>query len=525
MPKPVTAQIEYKNFRFELKSVDEEQGIIEGYLSTFDNVDEGNDRVNKGAFKKTLMDAKSRMQKGKQLLWPVLWIHEENQPLGKVLDAYEDGHGLYTKFWLDITRTDGQANNPLAVMVFSGYKNGYVDVQSMGYKVIQATRDRYGVRDLKEVQVWELSCVTSLFAMNEEAVVTSVKSMQTKSGDFPLADKTTPWSKSKAIRDIETATNGDWGSAANKYFFWNAASPSTEADHKFPFVANIGGSMKAVPRAIFNAAARLESAQGVDTDAIKAAMTPYYSKLGMSPPWSSANSDKGKSIMTGQQTPLEAKDFSDYYQMQAISDWADKWQSLTSALKSAVLDAFNIGDSPEDDVKAALNGGEGSPGFIDALMDWVDEGIGLNVSDYMKPDPYDSQQSQRVGFTALGYMSRNDALQVKKGAMVSKESAARLSGHADTLELAHKAIATVADDMRRYITGGQAPFNSDTGGDGEEEEGTTGNNSEGKSRRNRPRNAPVTNDQPPASTDLTGLSDAEIAEWALTAIELASNLR
>src|SRR5256885_8635808 len=110
------APVEYKNFHFELKSVDENQGIIEGYLSTFGNVDYQKDRVIEGAFKKTLAEAKSRMQnKGKKFLWPVLWFHDPDKPIGGCIDAKEDSYGLYTKIQLDITKNaEGVPNNPLA---------------------------------------------------------------------------------------------------------------------------------------------------------------------------------------------------------------------------------------------------------------------------------------------------------------------------------------------------------------------------------------------------------------------------
>ena len=172
--------IEYKNFHFEIKAIDENQGIIEGYLSTFSNVDYQKDRVQRGAFKKTLTEAKSRMSnQGKKYLWPVLWMHSPEQPIGGCIDAYEDDRGLYTKFQLDISRTGDVPNNPLAVMVFSGYKSGFIDEQSMGYEAIQKGFDG-GIRDLKEVRVWEESCVTSLFAANNQAVATGVKNIMTE---------------------------------------------------------------------------------------------------------------------------------------------------------------------------------------------------------------------------------------------------------------------------------------------------------------------------------------------------------
>ncbi len=66
------ANIETKTFAFEVKSVDEAKGIVVGYLSTFNNVDYGFDRVLPGAFTKTLNDRKSA--KGKKGLFPMLWM-------------------------------------------------------------------------------------------------------------------------------------------------------------------------------------------------------------------------------------------------------------------------------------------------------------------------------------------------------------------------------------------------------------------------------------------------------------------
>lgn len=169
--KPILpAKTEFKSFHFERKSIDENQGIITGYLSTFGNVDLQNDRVLKGAFSKTVTEGKSRMQT-RGLIWPVLWMHDPEQPIGKVTDAQEDDHGLLITAQLDITTNNaGIPNNPLATMVFSGFKSGFVDELSMGYIAIQKDYEK-GVRVLKECAVLEASGVTSLFAANPEALV------------------------------------------------------------------------------------------------------------------------------------------------------------------------------------------------------------------------------------------------------------------------------------------------------------------------------------------------------------------
>lgn len=492
MSKPITIEIEHKSFNFEVKSVDADQGIIKGYLSVFNNIDSQNDRVRPGAFKKTIADGIQRKSnKGKKYLWPLLWMHDPEKPIGGFIDAVEDKTGLLVTAQLDIsTNEQGIPLNPLATSVFSGFKQGYIDELSMGYKAIQKSYEQgTGIRDLLEVQNFEGSAVTMLWAANDEAQVTSVKALQLDiKSDFPLADKATPWSKSKAIKDIEKATGGDW-SKASKYFFWSDANPTKEADHKFPFVANVGGTMKAVPRAIFNAAARLESAKGVDVDAIKSKMAGYYSKMGMTPPWK----DKEKMDIP----TLQIKDFADRYREEQIRDWkTTDFQNLTCALQSAIMDIFSIGDEPEADlVNTILNGGDeaGALGFIDALKDYVQKGIDLDVSDYCDENPYFGNVS---GYSSYGYMARNDTLEAKAGAVVSQANSDRMSGHVNTLMQAKDMIATVADDISHYVTGSPAYVDSGT-------DSTLSAQAAGTGKSNiRPSSTPNTDNQPFANTDI-----------------------
>ncbi|SRR6266568_21507 len=158
---------EYKTFQFQLKAANDEEGTIEGYLSVFNNVDLGNDRVIKGAFKQTLKLHKASAQKNNSAyIFPMLWQHDPNQPIGGVTDAREDEYGLFTKAQFDLDTQRGKE-------AYSGYKKGYLNQLSIGYDVIKKSYDDKGVRNLEELRLWEQSTVT--FAMNEEALVTGVK--------------------------------------------------------------------------------------------------------------------------------------------------------------------------------------------------------------------------------------------------------------------------------------------------------------------------------------------------------------
>lgn len=171
--------IEQKNLSFQVKSIDEDLGIVTGYLSTFNNIDYQKDRVLPGAFQKTIQEALQRKSnKGKKYLWPLLFMHDPEKPVGGFIDASEDRKGLLVSAQLDIsTNAMGIPNNPLATTVFSGFKAGYVDEFSIGYNAIQKDYDKEGIRNLKELRVVEGSAITSMFAADPEALVTGVKTI------------------------------------------------------------------------------------------------------------------------------------------------------------------------------------------------------------------------------------------------------------------------------------------------------------------------------------------------------------
>lgn len=155
----------FLSFPFEVKSVDESEGYIEGYASTFGNIDQGFDVVDKGAFSRTLQSSKGKV--------PILADHDPRKQIGWNLEAKEDESGLWVKGHLDLK------NNQMARERFSLVKKaheiGAKAGLSIGYTTIKAEPDpdRPVVRRLKELKLWEYSLVT--FPMNTEAMVTAAK--------------------------------------------------------------------------------------------------------------------------------------------------------------------------------------------------------------------------------------------------------------------------------------------------------------------------------------------------------------
>jgi HK97 family phage prohead protease len=395
---PLPQTIEIKTFPFLLKSVDEEKGIVTGYLSTFGNTDRQDDVVHKGAFQKTLQERKTVAQRrGKKALIPFLWMHNPDEPIGYYFVLEEDQKGLYCEAQLDIsTNPQGIPNNPRAVMVFSGYKNQYIDEMSIGYEPIKKDYDeKSGVRNLREVRLWEGSAVTMLFAANPDAVATGVKAASGTTS-WPIGERDEEWSGPTAHHQIVLwATNDDGTLNKQKmksvHFWYDAANADKVTAYKLPFCYIRDGKPVAIPKGITTCAAVMQGSMGGtdipdgDRPGVRAKIAHYYRRmrrqfddLTIVPPWQ--NTDKNMP------TSPEYKDFDAHYQQYLALDVLQDWSLLTRALFCAVVDAFSIGDQPDDDVKAALDQ------FGPAVLEWVEQAKKANLTQYLA-DNYGQQQN------------------------------------------------------------------------------------------------------------------------------------
>ena len=428
-------QVEYKSFHFRVKSIDEDQGTITGYLSTFGNVDLQKDSVVKGAFKKTLTEAYARQANGRAYLFALLWMHDPEQPIGGVMEASEDAEGLLITAQLDITvNAAGIPNNPIATMVFSGFKMGFIDELSMGYLTIQKEYEA-GVRYLKEVALLEGSAITMLMAANPEALVptSGVKGMFATKGasgktTWPLAPRDTTWDGGQATKDIEEWADGDWSKVA-QCFFWVAESPPTKLDDcKLPFVAKVGDKMMAIPQGIISGAGVIQGAMGgadipsEDEEAVKAKIATYYKKLDMTPPWE----DDGKR----RSTVPQRKNFNDVHNAGRAADCMEDWCDLLNDLTQTMFQVFGMSDSPEADMEDCLKQ------FGSALMDeWTAKAIEANLGQYLNDRGYCNPASttyvpysMQTG-SDYGYMARSGRLSHKGGRVISAATQEKLEQH------------------------------------------------------------------------------------------------
>ncbi len=169
----------------EIKATNDAQGIIEGYLNYIGNIDFGDDRTMKGAFRKTIRDSYARKStQGLDFLWPYLFNHDYNQlPPGGIFDADETSKGLYIKTQFNMDIQSGRE-------LYSSFKMGTMRKQSMGYKALQVEyvkdeETKRTIRNLLEVAVMEGSAV--VFPMNDMAQVDTVKNLNRR--NFYMTDK------------------------------------------------------------------------------------------------------------------------------------------------------------------------------------------------------------------------------------------------------------------------------------------------------------------------------------------------
>lgn len=147
----------FKGVGIDPNLVDENEGIVEGYGSIFGNIDSDGDIIVKGAYTKTLMENGPRVRYVNQ--------HRIDQPLGKFETLVEDEVGLKFRAKVPLTTL---GKDVLLLM-----KSGVLNENSVGIMPIQKEYSNDGIRLLKEVKLYEISCVT--LAANPMALITNAK--------------------------------------------------------------------------------------------------------------------------------------------------------------------------------------------------------------------------------------------------------------------------------------------------------------------------------------------------------------
>jgi HK97 family phage prohead protease len=399
------------------------------------------------------------------MIWPMLWFHNPEEPIGKVIDAQEDEKGLLITAQLDISMTGNEFNNPKAAMVFSGFKSSYISEFSMGYIAIQKDYDKQGVRNLKECAIVEASACTALFAANPESIVTGVKSVtyQKKSvcGDtsLPIGPRDASWDGAAAHNQIVTWATKDDGSidpAKMKQVHLQCDGEEDKiTSYGYAFcdikdnkpVINVGG-VKAC-------AGVLSGARGADPGDDLAGMQKKVEELyaninkkypkdtPLVAPWK----DDGKRRNMNPQTKTLLDHFNEEQAEDLVKDWQDVY---ICALTAAIFDAFTIGDQPEQDISEALDA------FKELVLSkFVAQAIECGLSQYLSDNDYSynpAEETLHNGSSDYGWMSRSKRPDGKVGATISKATQGTLEAHQEEMKASLNAIGDHVKTMQQKVS-------------------------------------------------------------------------
>lgn len=277
----------------EVKASSDGYIYIEGYASTFGNVDLDGEIVAPDAFNDTLDEYKMN---------PIVLANHTNtveSVVGQVVDAKVDQTGLWVRVKLS------NAQDPFTTMVRQKVQEGILRAFSIGGLF------QYEYPVIKRVKLLEISIVAipansyALFSMAKAWKGLDIEERKQKkvsgSTDLPLADRNRSWDASAAEKRIFEWAGGDNfdPAKARKAFFWyDSQNPNNKTSYKLPFADIINGELKAIPKAIFAVAATLQGARGgvdipqSDIDGIKKKVERYYARMrkefnddSIVPPW------------------------------------------------------------------------------------------------------------------------------------------------------------------------------------------------------------------------------------------------
>ena len=142
-------------------------GVFTAYAAAFGNLDGNGDIIDCGAFTKTLQEAASRKTSRGGPLFPVLWQHQDKEPIGYLTHAAEDSRGLLVNGQLDL-------DTDLGHRAHSAMTKGYIRAMSIGFIPVKDAWDTKRRHHITEIALFEVSPVT--FPANEEAKILDVKS-------------------------------------------------------------------------------------------------------------------------------------------------------------------------------------------------------------------------------------------------------------------------------------------------------------------------------------------------------------
>jgi HK97 family phage prohead protease len=147
--------MQYKALSFEIKdiTINSESRRISGYGAVFGNKDKAGDILIKGCFSKSIQERGPQSNANDKIIH--LWMHNMNEPVGKIVTLIEDDKGLY--FEADIDEID------LGDREIKQLESGTLNQFSIGYSYVWDKIDYDSEKDaflVKEVVLYEISVVS-----------------------------------------------------------------------------------------------------------------------------------------------------------------------------------------------------------------------------------------------------------------------------------------------------------------------------------------------------------------------------
>lgn len=244
--------------------------------------------------------------------------------------------GMFQRSLVEGRGDDALKLAPAVKSLFSRDYSRIVDVVSL--KSLQSDLSRVQPRGTAPQQflLWDASQNTFMLKGSHASKILSHDQVndllitRAASGktSWPLADRNTKWDSGEATKDIEAWADGDWSKVA-QCFFWSDGTPEKLSDCKLPFVAKVGGEMKAIPQGIISCAGVMQGAMGgakipeSDVAGVKSKIASYYKKMDMTPPWESEKSGEGVLSSENGGEALIRQDLEDASEEKSYPDAAD----------------------------------------------------------------------------------------------------------------------------------------------------------------------------------------------------------
>ncbi len=155
--------METRDFKLNIKAIDDVQGTFEGYASTFGPpADLGGDIIERGAFRQAV---NLQPEPG----YPLLLAHDQSKLVGSVKVA-ENEHGLHALGTIDLNDELGRSTfGKLQKKMLRGLSIGFLPESTPG----SVSYNDDGTRTLKRLRLFEVSLTP--VPMNQRAGVVSVK--------------------------------------------------------------------------------------------------------------------------------------------------------------------------------------------------------------------------------------------------------------------------------------------------------------------------------------------------------------